>query len=164
MTPLLIGLLAQAAVQAAPAPGVPVLPAPAAKADFSGVWLLDSYRSATLLAGGRIDRGPLVVTNTGETFTVTPATAGQSPVAYAVVTSAAQRQAGGAAYWEGPALITEVEGLVNGKSVVVKQSRTLSDDGAEMIVDTILAIQHGYAPGEPLPKSTARDIYVRAQR
>jgi hypothetical protein len=153
MTWLLPILFAAAIVQAAPA----------ARADFSGRWVLDPARSETLQAGGQIERS-VVVSQNGGSFQITPSAAGQQMVTYPIVEPAARGGAsapGRSAYWEGPALVTEVQGIVSGKSVIIKQTRTLDPSGSEMLVDTTVAIEHGYAPGEPLPQSSARDVYLR---
>lgn len=151
--PLLAAAILQAAAsQAALGP----------RADFSGVWTLDPARSETLTAGGQIERR-VVVTHSGASFRVAPAAAGETVVTFPIVEAAARAGSPGAAYWDGPALVTERQGTINGKSVTIKQSRRLTPGGAEMEVDTTVAIQHGYAEGEPLPQSKAHDVYVRAR-
>ena len=53
---------------------------------------------------------------------------------------------------------------VNGRAVTIKQSRTLTQGGSEMVVETDVVIHHGDRAGEPLPTGSARDVYVRAAR
>lgn len=141
---------------------------PAAHADFSGAWMLDTTRSETFLAGGAVERGPIVIARSGARFTITPVGDSQPETVTSAVEDSAPLDNSGApyssTYWQGRSMITDRYESINGRAVTVRQSRTLERGGSEMVVETTVAIHHGYAEGEPLPQSTARDVYVRAAR
>ena len=139
---------------------------PSPHSDFSGLWMLDVARSETLRANGSIERGPVAITQSGDSFQISWATDTRRETVTSEPQNASAPPEGSGkamkAYWAGPAMVTETYATINGRSVTVTRSRTLAPGGAEMVVDTTIAIHHGYAPGEPLPQARARDIYVRA--
>ena len=160
MMPILPVLMAAAMAQAAPAPS-------AAPADFSGAWMLDTTRSDTARGGGRIERA-VVIDQQGRSFRITPDAGGDvETVTSEAIEPTASPAAEGlhpVAYWDGGAIVTERVLEVNGRAVTIKQSRTLAQGGAEMLVETNVVIHHGYRAGEPLPTGSARDVYVRTAR
>lgn len=151
MIALLATLLSAAAVEATPPP----------HPDFSGVWTLDTTRSETLFNSGTIDARTVTIAQEGDTVTITPDPGGGRGAATFTGASPAEDLA---VTWRGPAMITLSTLTVNGQVVTVRRSRTLSPDGAEMVVETAVAVHHGYEPGGPLPESSARDVYVRSAR
>ena len=66
------------------------------------------------------------------------------------------------ARWYGPALVTEVTGLVQNQAVSAKETRTLSADGNEMLVDIVLIVQHGYSPITS-NYGGGKDVYIRSR-
>ena len=129
-----------------------------ARLDFSGTWKMDSARSASFgPVTVVISQSPVEVkidtTKEGETNEVTYKLDG-SELKTARWTSKA--------HWDGPALVTEVTGLVQNQAVSAKETRTLSADGNEMLVDIVLIVQHGYSPITS-NYGGGKDVYVRSR-
>ena len=150
-------LLAAALVQAAPAPAAP--------ADFSGVWTLDPARSDMVRNNRRIDR-QLSISQDGSNFRVTPMAAPGVETVTAEIEGPTPADAGtlrSKAFWDGPAMVTQQDLQVNGMAVTIKRGHILTAPG-EMLVETQLMMHHGYKEGEALPTGVARDVYVRSAR
>jgi hypothetical protein len=65
------------------------------------------------------------------------------------------------AYWSGAALVTEGTRLIQGQTVASRETRTLSADGAEMIVDVVVIVEHGYQTRGGRNYGMGRDVYTR---
>ena len=154
MNALVATLLSAAALEASQA-GHP---------DFSGTWTLDTTRSETLLNAGSVDRGPVIIAQEGDRVRITSSAGGGTVTPSRPGSPSASPAEDLAVTWLGPTMVTLSSLTVNGQVVTVRRSRSLSADGAEMVVETAVAVHHGYEPGGPLPQSSARDVYVRADR
>jgi len=136
-------------------------PAPHAQArvDFSGTWKMDSARSSSF--------GPVTVvisqSSAGELKIETTKEGESNEVTYKLDGSELKTPRWTSkAHWEGPALVTEVAGLIQNQAVSAKETRTLSADGNEMFVDIVLIVQHGYSPITS-NYGGGRDVYVRSR-
>ena len=58
--------------------------------------------------------------------------------------------------------VTGRAGVISGQTVTVTNRRTLKADGNEMLLETIVVVQHGYEFGVNNSKST--DVYTRMSR
>ena len=47
-------------------------------------------------------------------------------------------------HWDGSTLVVETVRDIQGQTVTTKETRRLSDDGSELLVETMLVVQHGY--------------------
>jgi hypothetical protein len=71
-------------------------------------------------------------------------------------------QAGSRAYWKGASLVTEGTRTVQGQTVSIRETRSLDAAGAEMTVETLLVVQHGYTFKGAQNYGAAKDIYKKA--
>jgi len=138
-----------------------------AKPDFSGSWKMDPSRSESAAQNEPIGPVTLVMAQTpGELKIETTRGGGKTTVTYRLDGSTVTI-AGGTAVtrWEGPALITDRVLSVQGQTVTTKETRTLSADGNEMLVDNTVVVQHGYPDTLKGTQNYVggKDIYVRVR-
>ena len=67
------------------------------------------------------------------------------------------------ARWDGPALVVESVRDIQGVSVTTRESRSLDAGGAEMSVDTVVEVQHGYTLKGAKNYGTGKDVYTRVR-
>ena len=53
---------------------------------------------------------------------------------------------------------------IKGKTVTMRQARTLSADGREMIVERLIEVEHGYDIKGGQNFSKVKDVFVRVAR
>jgi len=141
--------------------------------DFSGTWTLDSTRSESAAQGQPIGPVTVAIQQSGqeirvqtdrdgkhETVTYPLDAAQEPPKAVGTAGSATSR-------WNGDVLQTESMRSINGKAVMVRESRHLDRAGREMIVETSVEIEHGYEGAgdkdQAKPYITFKDVFVKAQ-
>ena len=64
-------------------------------------------------------------------------------------------------HWEGEKLVTYTQSRINGMAVTLLERRQVSPDGAEMIVETMLTVQHGYQSGTNY-SAPLRDVFRKS--
>jgi hypothetical protein len=97
-----------------------------------------------------------------EVHITTATSRGTSDVTYVIVPDDAPPMAKGAnARWQNDALVTHALRDVRGQSVTVQQSRRLSAGGREMIVESIVNVQHGYSVTGGQTYGASTDVFVR---
>jgi hypothetical protein len=131
--------------------------------DFSGTWRLDPSRSdASAYAE---TPGPVTVTikqSPTEIAVNTATSRGTSDTTYKFVTADAGPVATAPnARWQGDAVVTNAIRDIRGQSVTVQQTRRLSADGKEMIVESIVNVQHGYSAVGAKVYGMSKDVFVR---
>ena len=131
-----------------------------ARVDFAGTWKMDPARSNSAAFG------PVTVVisqSSGELKIETTKEGESNEVTYKLDGSEVKTSRWTSkAHWDGPALVTEVAGLVQNQAVSAKETRTLSADGNEMFVDIVLIVQHGYSPITS-NYGSGKDVYVRSR-
>ena len=149
------------------------LPATQSPPDFSGTWTIDRERSESPHQGSGFEPAVYVITQTASDITIEtqrgtarttvrypigPATAPQPPAPPSTAQASAPRPAG-RAYWSGASLVTDGTTTIQGQTVSVRETRTLDAAGAEMTVETLLVVQHGYTFKGAQNYGTAKDVY-----
>ena len=131
-----------------------------ARVDFSGTWKMDRARSTSPAFGPVTE----VISQSSAELKIETTKEGESnEVTYKLDGSEVKTPRWTSkAHWEGPALVTEVAGLIKNQAVSAKETRTLSADGNEMFVDIVLIVQHGYSPITS-NYGTGKDVYVRSR-
>jgi hypothetical protein len=135
--------------------------------DFSGTWTMDPERSESAAQGLPYQPVTVVIRQTATELaiettrgTVTSRTAYKISTA-PVTTLGVDGAPTGRAHWNGDALVTEGTRLVQGQTVSVREARTLGAGGNEMMVDSILMVQHGYEFRGARSYGSGRDVYTR---
>ncbi len=139
--------------------------------DFSGTWSMDQERSESPSqnpAAVATEPVTVIVTQTDQTVTI-ETTRGtlKSRVSYVFSATPVLPATGtgapvGRASFDGDTLILEGTRVIRGQTVSTRESRTLSADGAEMTVDTVLQVQHGYSFRGGKNYGVARDVFRRS--
>jgi hypothetical protein len=134
--------------------------------DFSGSWQLDMARSD--IAAYSDTPGPVsasIIQSATEIQIATTTSRGTTSVSYAFAAADGSRVPGTpVARWQGDALLTEAVREIRGQSVTVQQTRRLASDGHEMIVDSVVNVQHGYSVLGAKTYGSGRDVFVRVPR
>lgn len=162
---LLTGLLALCGVSAAATQSPP---------SFSGTWTLDKERSESAHQAQPVGQVTVVIVETDRTITIETRRDGSSQtvpyrrdgsklasrIAGQTVTSQMQ--------WDGPRLITEAVYDMKGFPVTTREIRSLSADGTEMVVQSLVRVEHGYlwnfSRENPPHYGEGKDVYVRVSR
>ncbi len=140
-----------------------VLAAAQPRPDFSGTWRMDEARSGS--PGHDSFVGPVqwVIKQTNESMVVEMREGEQTNTyTYTLYDTrptdpiAAPSFRG---YFEGDRLITEALINIQGKTVTMRQERTLSADGREMTVERLVEVEHGYTAAQNF--STVKDVFTR---
>jgi hypothetical protein len=134
------------------------------KPDFSGTWTMDRERSESPHQTASFEPPTFVISQTEADVTIeTRRGSASSQVRYPIAsaTTAAPAGAGGGAraYWSGASLVTESNRTVQGQTVSVRETRSLDASGAEMTVETLLVVQHGYSFKGGQNYGAAKDVY-----
>jgi hypothetical protein len=133
-----------------------------AKPDFSGTWRLDLARSDS---SAHADHpGPVTVTITQSPADIrieTTTSKGNTSLTYKLSAAEPLSTTNPLARWRDDALVTDAIRDVGGQSVTVQQTRRLSADGKEMIVESVVNVQHGYTLTGAQTYSASRDTFVK---
>jgi hypothetical protein len=132
--------------------------------NFSGTWRLDLSRSDA--AAHNDGPGPVHVTivQTDATMRVDTTTArGTTSTTYRFASKDPVSTDNPLARWRGDTLLTDAVRDVRGQSVTVQQTRRLSGDGNEMIVESVVNVQHGYSLSGSQTYSTSKDVFVKVK-
>jgi hypothetical protein len=136
----------------------------AAKPDFSGVWTLDRSRSQSP------EPITLEIKQTETEFRIEATRNGVSSARVYPIDLQAKPGGRGIdatrarAYWDGAKIVTEGSGNIQGQTVSIRESRSLSADGAEMIVESLIIVQHGYSFGGTRNYGSAKDVFTRVKK
>jgi hypothetical protein len=145
-------------------------PTAASLPDFSGTWTLDEGRSDSarqekfvspmVVVISRADAATLVVeTRRGDQVEVTKFTIEVTPERPGAIGAGTRR-----AYWDGPKLVTEGAGNLQGQTVSIRSLRTLNATATEMTVESTVAVQHGYTLRGAQTYALVKDVYTRSAK
>jgi len=135
-----------------------------AKPDFSGIWSKDRSRSQSEEAITLE-----IKQSASEVRISTTRGRGQPAETTFPILASPPASTGGIdperprAYWDGAKLVTENAGNVSGQTVSVKETRSFNAAG-EMVIDTLVIVQHGYSLTGGKNYGSGTDIYVKAKR
>ncbi len=135
--------------------------------NFSGTWTLDERRSDSanqeryvspmIVVISQTDAWTLVVeTRRGERVETMKFVIEPAPDTPGMIGAGTRR-----AYWDGPKLVTEGGGNVQGKTVSVRAVRTLNATATEMTVESMVAVQHGYTLRGAQTYAQVKDVFTR---
>jgi hypothetical protein len=136
--------------------------------DFSGTWTIDLARSQSAQQGEAIKPVTFVITQipTQVRIETTRGNAREN-VLYPLTKTRANTSAGSngggqaEAYWDGDRLVTETQRLISGQTVTVREAHLLGPGPADMTVETMVIVQHGYSMPGAKNYGTSTDIYTR---
>jgi hypothetical protein len=133
------------------------------KPDFSGTWKMDHSRSESAVQNEPIGPITIVIAQTPTEVRIeTTRTQGSSAVTYKLDGSEIKIPGGTAkSHWDGTTLVIEAVRDIQGQTVTTKETRRLNADGSEMLVETMLVVQHGYSLRGTPNYGTGKDVFVR---
>jgi hypothetical protein len=133
--------------------------------DFSGTWTMDEARSGS--PGHAEFIGPVVwvIQQTAESMVVEIKAGDQRTTYTYTLHDTLPKEAPGVpsyrGFFEGNQLITESLLDIQGKTVTMRQVRTLENDGREMIVERVVEVEHGYTLKDAQNYSTVKDVFLK---
>jgi len=133
------------------------------KPDFSGTWKMDPSRSESAVQNDPIGPVTLVISQTHTDVRIETTRAQKTSVVTYKLDGSEIKIPGGTAktHWDGPTLVTEAVRDVQGQTVTTKETRRLNPDGNEMLVETMLVVQHGYSLRGTPNYGTGKDVYTK---
>jgi hypothetical protein len=158
------GIGIAAAVLFAAAASAQTLPS---KPDFSGIWTMDNSRSESAAQEQPIGVVRLAITQTGSSLAVETNRDGKTEtITYPIdleLSGRAEMRGLRRAFWDGPALINEGSVDIRGQTIAFREVRMPAADGAEMVVETTLKVEHGYEMRGAQTVVTGKNVYIRSR-
>ena len=132
--------------------------------DFSGTWSMDRSRSESAMQADPIGPTTLVIIQTpGGLQIATTRDSRTATIVYKLDGSPGPIPGGSAtSHWEGATLVTETVRDIQGQTVTTKESRRLNETG-EMLVETVLVVQHGYTLKGTQNYGAGKDVFTRVR-
>ena len=138
-------------------------PAAQARPDFSGTWTMDLSRSESAHQGDPIGPVTVVITQSPSELRIETTRQQAKTTAVYQLDGSESRFADGTAtaHWDGPALVIDAVHEVQGAAVTTKETRRLGAGGSEMLVETVVAVQHGYSVATNY--GAGKNVFVRVR-
>jgi hypothetical protein len=135
------------------------------KPDFSGTWAMDASRSESAVQNEPIGPVTLVITQTAQELKIETTRGERTTTSILKLDGSENRIASGTAktHWDGTTLVTETVRDIQGKTVTTKESRRLNPAGTEILVETVLVVQHGYSLKGTPNYGAGKDVYTRVK-
>jgi hypothetical protein len=132
--------------------------------DFSGTWTMDRSRSESAMQADPIGPTTVVITQAPGGLQIETTRDGKTAAILYKLDGSPSPIPGGTATsrWEGSTLITETVRDIQGQTVTTKESRRLNEAG-EMLVDTVLVVQHGYTLKGTQNYGAGKDVFTRVR-
>ena len=137
--------------------------------DFSGTWVMDASRSQSAVQNEPVKSMKLVITQSAidvriettrdervQTITYKPGSADSLNAVNSRSNLLASTW-----YWDGPRLVTETLGDINGATMRTKQVHMLDSTGTEMTVETLLVVEHGYTLRGAQNYGVGKDVFKK---
>jgi hypothetical protein len=140
-----------------------------ARTDFTGSWKMIAAKSASPNQTPPITEMTFVIEQGSDEIRLDVSAGATKPqsITYPIVAlpklpadppTADERRA----YWDGNRLVLERGGTISGQTVSSRQALTMSPDGAEMTVERVVIVQHGYTLRGTRNYATVKDVFARA--
>ena len=135
------------------------------KPDFSGTWAMDASRSESAVQNEPIGPVTLVISQTANELKMETTRGQRTTTAILKLDGSENRISSGTAktHWDGATLVTETVRDIQGATVTTKESRRLNPAGNEMVVETVLVVQHGYSLKGTPNYGAGKDVYTRVK-
>ena len=137
--------------------------------DFSGSWTMDRARSESPLQTPPVNAISVTIHQQPAEIRIDAVRDGSPPesTTYRIVdvpnpTTGALGAGTLRAYWDGMKLVTEKGGTVRGQTVSIREIRALTAGGAEMTVETLVVVQHGYSLRGARNYASKTDVFRKA--
>lgn len=138
--------------------------------DFSGTWTMVPERSGSPQQSEPVTRMTFVIAQAGDQIRIDSQSGADKPISSVYPFAPVPKQPSepmsanqARAYWEGPKLIVERGGTINGQTVSAKQLLSLNPERSELTVERTVIVQHGYTLKGTPNYATVTDVFVRAR-
>jgi hypothetical protein len=148
-----------------------VLPSagPQDKPDFSGTWTMDAARSESPVQNEPIKAITVVIAQSSSEIVIDTTRDGRSQkVTYRPGNPGSMTPISGRTgllgaiwYWQGDRLVTETLSDVNGMTMRTKGTYALQAGGAELTIESLLVVEHGYSIRGGRNYGTVTDVFKR---
>jgi hypothetical protein len=140
--------------------------------DFSGTWTMDPSQSALAVQNEPVRSRTLVINQTATELTIETLQEGKrDTVRYQPGGPGSMSSSGGRPsilasvwYWDGQKLVTETVRNVSDATVRTREVHTLDAAGGEMIVETLLVVEHGYTIKGGQNYANGKDVYKKVKQ
>jgi hypothetical protein len=131
--------------------------------DFTGTWSMDLARSDSAAQTEPIGPTTVTIEQSLTELKVSIARDGKSATIVYRLDGAPAAIPGGTAtsHWDGSTLVTETVRTIQGQTVTVNETRRLNGD--EMLVDSVLVVQHGYTLKGAQNYAAGKDVFTRVR-
>jgi hypothetical protein len=130
--------------------------------NFSGVWSMDLSRSESAMQSDPIGPTTVAIEQTSAELKMTTTRDGKSTTVVYRLDGATGQIPGGTAtsHWNGSSLVTEIVRTIQGQTVTANETRRLNAAGDELLVDSVLVVQHGYTVKGVRNYGAGRDVFT----
>jgi hypothetical protein len=141
------------------------LPTAQARPDLTGTWVMDLSRSESAKQNEPIGPTTVAIVQGVEDLVFTVTSGDKSATVTYRFDGRPSAVPGGTAtsHWEGNALVTDMIRTISGQTVTTRETRRLSAGGDEMIVESVLVVQHGYTLSGTKNYGAGTDVFVKAR-
>jgi hypothetical protein len=132
--------------------------------DFAGTWSMDRSRSESAMQADPIGPTTVVISHTAAGLQIATTRDNRTATVVYKLDGSPSPIPGGTATsrWEGAALVTETVRDIQGQTVTTKESRRINEAG-EMLVETVLVVQHGYTLKGTQNYGAGKDVFTRVR-
>jgi hypothetical protein len=149
---------------------VPSSGLPQGKPDFSGTWIMDASRSESPVQNEPVKSMTVVIGQTP--YEISIQTTRDERVQRITYRPGGPEALGGGTgrgslvasiwYWQGDRLVTETLNDVNGMTVRTKAVHTLQSGSAELSIESLLVVEHGYTMRGGKNYGSVTDIFKKS--
>jgi hypothetical protein len=133
--------------------------------DFSGTWAMDLSRSESAMQADPIGPTTVAIDQTPTELKMTTTRDGKSTAIVYRLDGTPVAIPGGTATsrWNGSSLVTEIVRTIQGQTVTMNETRRLDAAGDELLVESILVVQHGYTLRGSQNYGSGKDVFTRVK-
>ena len=132
--------------------------------DFSGTWSMDLSRSESAMQAEPVGPTTVTIEQTATDLRMTTTRDGKSTTVVYRLDGTPSAIPGGTATsrWNGSSLVTESVRTIQGQTVTTNETRRLSAND-ELLVESVLVVQHGYTIRGAQNYGSGRDVFTRVR-
>ena len=133
--------------------------------DFSGTWAMDLSRSESAMQADPIGPTTVAIEQTPTELKMTTTRDAKSTTVVYRLDGTPVAIPGGTATsrWNGSSLVTEIVRTIQGQTVTMNETRRLNLAGNELLVESVLVVQHGYTLHGSQNYGAGRDVFTRVK-
>ena len=141
---------------------------PPSRPDLTGTWKMIAERSGSPGQTPPVTDMTLIIQQGASDVRVEFQTAAEKPIVTVYPLGPAPKQPveqmgadARLAYWDGPRLVLDRGGSINGQTVSMKQTLTFDPASRELSVERLVIVQHGYTLKGTKNYATVKDVFAR---